>query len=67
MLRANPELVAIAMARACMDISSIAEKAKMPIPTVKNVTRGLNVMPKSLGKVAKALECDPTEIIDKSL
>ncbi len=41
----------------------VAEKAKMPLSTVKNVIGGnLSVKPVTIGKVAKALRVDVTQI-----
>lgn len=53
----------IAMARAQLNRNTLAEKAKMPIPTVCNVyTRG-TCKPATAGRIAKALGVDVTEII----
>lgn len=61
---ADKQKVQIAMARACMGVSDIAKVANMPIPTVKNVIGGdRNVTPVTIGKVAKALLVDVTEIL----
>lgn len=60
----NKQKLELAMARACMNREEIAQKAKMPTMTVKNVIDGRNVRPATLGKVAKALGVDPVEIIE---
>ena len=53
----------IAMARAQLNRNTLAEKAKMPIPTVCNVyTRG-TCKPATAGRIAEALGVDVTEII----
>ena len=55
----------IAMARAQLNRNTLAEKAKMPIPTVCNVyTRG-TCKPATAGRIAKALGVDVTEIIEQ--
>lgn len=61
---ANKEKMELAMARACMNSKDIAKKANMPEPTVKNVLTGRNVKPRTLGKVARALGCDATDILE---
>lgn len=55
----------IAMARAQLNRNTLAEKAKMPIPTVCNVyTRG-TCKPATAGRIAEALGVDVTEIIEQ--
>lgn len=56
--------VQIAMARACMTVSDIAQKADMPFQSVKNVVGGRrSVRPETIGRVAKALKVDVTAIL----
>lgn len=56
--------VQIAMARACMTVDDIAKKADMPFQSVKNVVSGKrSVRPGTIGRVAKALQVDVTEIL----
>lgn len=56
--------VQIAMARACMSVQDISEIAKMPVPTVNNVISGRrSVKPETIGRVAKILQVDVTEIL----
>lgn len=56
--------VQIAMARACMTVSDIAQKANMPFQSVKNVVGGRrSVRPETIGRVAKVLQIDVTEIL----
>lgn len=56
--------VQIAMARACLTIGEIAKKANMPRQTVKNVVNGKrSVKPETIGRVAKALQVDVTDIL----
>ena len=63
-MRADKNKTQIVMARKCMDPSYIAENAKMPLQTVKNVINGnRSVRPATIGKVAKALQVDVTEIM----
>lgn len=54
----------LAMARACMNTDDLQKAAEMPRPTLNNVIIGKNVRPGTLGRVAKALGVDVTEIIE---
>lgn len=63
-MKANKEKLFLAMARACMGVSDIHEKLGMPIPTINNVIAGRVVRPATIGKIAKALGVDVTEIIE---
>ena len=61
---ANREKALLAMARACMNATDISEKAQMPEMTVKNVLAGRSVKPRTLGRVARALGVDVTELLE---
>lgn len=54
------------MARACMNTQELAKTAELPQQTVNGVIRGRSVRPATLGKVARALGCDPAELLDGS-
>lgn len=62
-MKADRRLIEIAMARKCMTLKDIVERAQMPEPTVKNVISGRGVKPATLGRVARALNTDPEELI----
>lgn len=64
-MKVNKKKLEIAMARACMNIADIVVIAKMQRPTVNNVITGREVRPATLGKVARALGVDITEIIEQ--
>lgn len=53
----------LAMARACMNSADLAAAAQLPRPTVNNVIAGRSVRPATLGKIAKALNVDPADLI----
>lgn len=63
-MKANKKKIQIIMARTCLTVSKIAIKAEMPISTIKNVLKGKAVKPATIGKVAKALGIDVTEILE---
>ena len=63
-MRANRNFLQLAMARKCMTLRTLAETAQMPESTVKNVLYGRNVKANTLGRVCKALDVDPAEVIE---
>ena len=63
-MRAVKQKVTLAMARQCMNPQDLAKAAGLPPQTVNGVIRGQNVRPATLGKVARALGCDPAELVD---
>ena len=63
-MRAVTQKVTLAMARQCMNPQDLAKAAGLPPQTVNGVIRGQNVRPATLGKVARALGCDPAELVD---
>lgn len=64
-MKADKLKVQMAMARECIGTIALAERAGMSTSTVSRVTRGLNTRPEALGKVAKALNVDPAEIVQQ--
>lgn len=63
-MRATKQKVILAMARKCMNPQDLAKAAGLPPQTVNGVIRGQNVRPATLGKLARALDCDPAELVD---
>lgn len=55
----------LAMARACMNTEDLIAAAEMPRATVNNIIVGKNVRPGTLGRVARALGVDITEILEE--
>lgn len=64
-MKANRERMEIAMARACMSMPELAEKAGMPRPTLNGVLCGRNVRPATLGKVARALGVQVEDLLEE--
>jgi predicted transcriptional regulator len=62
-MKANREKLCLAMARACMNPQDIAKTAEMPLQTVNGALRERSVRPATLGRIAKALCVDVTEIV----
>lgn len=63
-MKADKNKLQIAMARACMTTADIEKITGMPRPTLNNVIIGRSVTPVTIGKVAKALECDVTDLLE---
>lgn len=63
-MKANKKKLELAMARACMNPSDLVSATKMPEPTVKNVLTGRSVRPSTFGRIAKALNVDPEELLE---
>lgn len=63
-MKINKEKLEIAMARAELNRNTLAEKAGMPIPTICNVYSRGTCKPATAGRIAKALGCDITEILE---
>lgn len=63
-MKISKEKIEIAMARAQLDVAGLAEKAKMPLPTLVSARTKGTCKPMTVGRIAKALEVDVTEIIE---
>ena len=53
----------LAMARACMNSADLPAAAGLPRPTVQNAIVGKGVRPRTIGRIARALGVDVTEIL----
>ena len=63
-LKANKQKIAIAMARACITRNELVENAGVGLNQVKAMVEGRGVRPCTFGKVCKALNVDPMELIE---
>lgn len=54
----------LAMARACMNSADLPAAAGLPRPTFQNAVVGKNVRPATLGRIAKALNVDPVDLLE---
>ena len=61
---ANKKKLQIAMAQSCLTSGDLQKKSGLPRGTFLNVIAGKNVKTVTIGKIAKALNIDVTEIID---
>lgn len=62
-MKADRNKLALAMARACMNAEDLRAKSELPRPTLNGVITGRSVRPGTIGRVAKALQIDVTEIL----
>lgn len=64
-LKADKKKLEIAMANACMNTEDVQKATELPRPTLNNVISGRNVRPGTIGRVARALGVDVTEILEE--
>lgn len=64
-MKVNRNKLRLAMARACMNTIDLSAKAEMPVQTINGVLRGRSIRPATLGRIAKALGVDVTDILEK--
>lgn len=64
-MKVNRNKLQLAMARACMNTIDLSVKAEMPVQTINGVLRGRSIRPATLGRIAKALGVDVTDILEK--
>ena len=64
-MKVNRKKLELAMARACMNSVDLPVSAGLPRPTVQNAIVGKGVRPATLGRIAKALGVDPTELLEE--
>lgn len=62
-MKADRQKLELAMARACMSSADLPSASGLPRPTVQNAIVGKSVRPATLGRIARALNVDPAEII----
>lgn len=54
----------LALARSCLNMPQLAAKAGLPYQTIKNARAGKKVKTATIGKIARALGVDVTEIME---
>ena len=64
-MKTNKKKLELAMARACMNTKDLQKAAEMPRPSLNNVISGKSARPATIGRIARALGVDVTEIIDE--
>lgn len=63
-MKINKQKFELARARSCKGWKEL-EAAGIPKGTICRATSGGNLKPETVGKIAKVLECDVTEIIEE--
>lgn len=63
-MKADKKKLELAMAVVCMNTEDLQKASGMPRATINNVISGRNVRPGTIGRVAKALGVNVTEIIE---
>ena len=64
-MKTNKKKLELAMARACMNTEDLQKATEMPRPSLNNVISGKSARPATIGRIARALGVDVTEIIDE--
>lgn len=63
-MKMNKQKYEIAMANACMSVSELHRKTGIARTTLNRAVAGHNIRPEILGKIARALGVNVTEVID---
>lgn len=63
-MRLNRTKIQLLMAKACTTQGALADKAGISRQTLSAVMNGRSCRPELLGRIAKALEVEPEEIIE---
>ena len=63
-MKADRKKLELAMAMACMNTEDLQKASNIPRSTLNNVISGRNVRPGTIGRVAKGLGVDVTEILE---
>lgn len=63
-MRANILNIKIVMAKECLSVHDICKNSQLPKTTLNNVMSGRSVRPATLGRVARALGVDVSDIME---
>lgn len=63
-MKANKNALHLALARACVSTGELSKLSGLPHQSVINVMCGKSVRPVTIGKIARALGVDVSEIIE---
>ena len=64
-MKLNGRKMQICMARKCLDRPQLTEISGLSETTIKNAIKGNDILLSSVGKIAKAVEVDVTELIEQ--
>ena len=65
-MKVHKEKVHLELARSCMSLRDLSMLSGVPIATITAVIGGRNARPETLGRIARALGVDVTEIMEDS-
>ena len=63
-MKVNTKKLEIAMANACTSITNLCKETKLNYSTISRIKAGSDANPATVGKIAKALNVNVTEIIE---
>lgn len=64
-MKVNRKNLELAMARACMNTEDLTIASELPRPTINNAITGRGLRPKTVGKLARALNVPVEELIEE--
>ena len=64
-MKIDKKKLTLAMARLCMDSTDLEKATELPRPTLNNAISGRGIRPSTLGKIARALNCAPADLIEE--
>lgn len=64
-MKAKTTAIFIALARQCMDLKTLSAKTGICYPAIRRAASGANVQITTIGRIAQALNIDPSEIISE--
>ena len=64
-VKVNRSKLDIARARACMSRKELAAASGISFPTINRAFTGCSILPETLGLIARALNCEPAELVDE--
>ncbi|WP_369282188.1 helix-turn-helix domain-containing protein [Oscillibacter sp. GMB15532] len=63
-MKIDPAKLDLLLARKCKALSDLREGSSPE--TLKRIRKGEEVMPKTVGRIARVLNCDPADIIEEA-
>lgn len=64
-MKANRKKLELTLARVCMSREDLRQASGLPRSTINNVFMERETQPITLGKIARALNCDPADLIEE--
>lgn len=62
-MKANSKRMRLEMMRGCLDVKTLAQRAKLPAKTVYKALHGDSVRPLTIARIARVLRVDPAELV----